>query len=289
MRPTQGEDAGEDPRRGGQGVPPAWVSRIGRGQGDGRGRPDGGRVLRPLRFQAVPSGRGDRACGPRDRPAASGGARDLSGREWIEAFLSVISSRKHCRRLEDGCPLAALVSEVSRADEAVKASFEDDGSRSSAPAWRRTPRVRAPTPPRSVRWRPWRCASAGWRWRDRSGRGTRGTRSSRSCRRMAIELLCGGADRAVAARPRSKSKRTRDPRTRGVRRVGLWEGDPWTERTGGLWSRGWAWSRPLGWTWNRRGSRSARAEAGSGRSACLTRARFPTRIAAELKGFGLAQ
>jgi TetR/AcrR family transcriptional regulator, transcriptional repressor for nem operon len=48
----------------------------------------------------------------------------LSGREWIDAFLQGYLSKNHRRQIEDGCPLAALVSEVSRADEAAKASFE---------------------------------------------------------------------------------------------------------------------------------------------------------------------
>jgi TetR/AcrR family transcriptional regulator, transcriptional repressor for nem operon len=49
---------------------------------------------------------------------------NLSGREWIEAFLRRYLNKKHRRQIEDGCPLAALVSEVSRADDAAKASFE---------------------------------------------------------------------------------------------------------------------------------------------------------------------
>ena len=49
---------------------------------------------------------------------------DRSGSEWIEAFLVGYLNNDHRRQIDDGCPLAALVSEVSRADEAVKASFE---------------------------------------------------------------------------------------------------------------------------------------------------------------------
>ena len=48
----------------------------------------------------------------------------LSGREWVEAFLGRYLSLDHCRGVEDGCPLAALVSEVARADGAVKERFE---------------------------------------------------------------------------------------------------------------------------------------------------------------------
>jgi TetR/AcrR family transcriptional repressor of nem operon len=48
----------------------------------------------------------------------------LSGSEWIDAFLARYLSLSHCRQLEDGCPLPALVSEVSRADRSVKQSFE---------------------------------------------------------------------------------------------------------------------------------------------------------------------
>jgi TetR/AcrR family transcriptional repressor of nem operon len=49
---------------------------------------------------------------------------ERSGREWIEAFLGGYLSQSHRRRLEDGCVLAALVSEVGRADGAAKGSFE---------------------------------------------------------------------------------------------------------------------------------------------------------------------
>ena len=134
-------------------------------------------------------------------------AGELTGRGWVEAFLSDYLSSKHCRQIEDGCPLAALVSEVSRADEAVKASFEE--------------MVRELLEELASHARAGGASGAG----DRAlqavalcvgglslARSVRdegfAERIMRSCRRMAIELLCGGADRAVAARPRSKSKRT---------------------------------------------------------------------------------
>jgi TetR/AcrR family transcriptional repressor of nem operon len=47
-----------------------------------------------------------------------------TGREWIEAFMGGYLSQSHRRQIEDGCALAALVSEVARADGAAKASFE---------------------------------------------------------------------------------------------------------------------------------------------------------------------
>jgi TetR/AcrR family transcriptional repressor of nem operon len=54
----------------------------------------------------------------------AGSTENLSGREWVEAFLARYLNLEHCRGIEDGCPLAALVSEVARADESVKRSFE---------------------------------------------------------------------------------------------------------------------------------------------------------------------
>ena len=48
----------------------------------------------------------------------------ISGREWVEVFLRRYLSLEHCLDIEGGCPLAALVSEVARADEAVKGGFE---------------------------------------------------------------------------------------------------------------------------------------------------------------------
>jgi TetR/AcrR family transcriptional repressor of nem operon len=52
------------------------------------------------------------------------GLEDLPGREWIEAFLARYLDVSHRGRVEDGCPLVALLSEVSRAGEPVKQCFE---------------------------------------------------------------------------------------------------------------------------------------------------------------------
>jgi TetR/AcrR family transcriptional regulator, transcriptional repressor for nem operon len=64
-------------------------------------------------------------------PAASdaGVQRDtdlegLTGRAWVEAFVERYLSPSHLLRVEDGCPLPALVSEVARTGHPVKASFE---------------------------------------------------------------------------------------------------------------------------------------------------------------------
>jgi TetR/AcrR family transcriptional repressor of nem operon len=52
------------------------------------------------------------------------GLEGLSRDEWLDAFLARYLSRSHRRDIEDGCPMPALVSEVSRADDSVKQSFE---------------------------------------------------------------------------------------------------------------------------------------------------------------------
>jgi TetR/AcrR family transcriptional repressor of nem operon len=52
------------------------------------------------------------------------GLQGLPGREWLAAFLKRYLHSNHLRQIENGCPLAALASEVSRADEPVKRSFE---------------------------------------------------------------------------------------------------------------------------------------------------------------------
>jgi TetR/AcrR family transcriptional repressor of nem operon len=65
-----------------------------------------------------------------EHAAAETGARlaastsGLSGREWVEAFLEKYLNLEHCRNPGDGCPLAALVSEVARADATVKERFD---------------------------------------------------------------------------------------------------------------------------------------------------------------------
>jgi TetR/AcrR family transcriptional repressor of nem operon len=49
---------------------------------------------------------------------------EISGREWVDAFLGHYLSKSHMHRMAEGCPLAALVSEIGRSGGAVKASFE---------------------------------------------------------------------------------------------------------------------------------------------------------------------
>jgi TetR/AcrR family transcriptional regulator, transcriptional repressor for nem operon len=57
-----------------------------------------------------------------ERRAAWTGQRN--GRDWAQAFLGGYFSKDHRLQIEEGCPLAALISDVSRADDAVKANFE---------------------------------------------------------------------------------------------------------------------------------------------------------------------
>ncbi len=62
-------------------------------------------------------------------PAAASALRDeriehLTGRAWAEAFVERYLNPAHLVETDDGCPLPALVSEVARAGEPVKASFE---------------------------------------------------------------------------------------------------------------------------------------------------------------------
>jgi TetR/AcrR family transcriptional repressor of nem operon len=52
------------------------------------------------------------------------GLKDLTGREWVDAFLARYLGTKHRQEAENCCPLVALISEVSRADGHVKQSFE---------------------------------------------------------------------------------------------------------------------------------------------------------------------
>jgi TetR/AcrR family transcriptional regulator, transcriptional repressor for nem operon len=63
------------------------------------------------------------AAGTESRDRVEQSLQGLSGRAWVRGFLGLYLGREHCEGSEAGCPLAALVSEVSRADEAVKASF----------------------------------------------------------------------------------------------------------------------------------------------------------------------
>ena len=63
-------------------------------------------------------------AGAESRQRVEKGIRGRSGRAWVKGFLGRYLGGKHREDIEDGCPLAALVSEVSRADESVKASFE---------------------------------------------------------------------------------------------------------------------------------------------------------------------
>ncbi len=48
----------------------------------------------------------------------------ISGRDWAASFIDRYLSPQHVVTPEDGCPLPALVSEVARSGDSVKASFE---------------------------------------------------------------------------------------------------------------------------------------------------------------------
>lgn len=48
----------------------------------------------------------------------------LSGRDWAEGFIAYYLSDSHRAAVEEGCPLAALASEVARAGEPVRRTFE---------------------------------------------------------------------------------------------------------------------------------------------------------------------
>jgi TetR/AcrR family transcriptional regulator, transcriptional repressor for nem operon len=48
----------------------------------------------------------------------------IAGRDWAASFVDRYLSLRHVASPEDGCPLPALVSEVARSGDAVKASFE---------------------------------------------------------------------------------------------------------------------------------------------------------------------
>ena len=63
-------------------------------------------------------------AGAESRDRVEKSLHGLSGRAWVQGFLGRYLGPEHCESSESGCPLAALVSEVSRAEEAVKASFE---------------------------------------------------------------------------------------------------------------------------------------------------------------------
>jgi TetR/AcrR family transcriptional regulator, transcriptional repressor for nem operon len=58
------------------------------------------------------------------RSRSEAGFEDLTGRAWVDAFLARYLGTKHRQETENGCPLVALISEVSRTDGPVKKSFE---------------------------------------------------------------------------------------------------------------------------------------------------------------------
>jgi TetR/AcrR family transcriptional regulator, transcriptional repressor for nem operon len=56
--------------------------------------------------------------------ALNKGLEDASGQRVIDAFVESYLSPRHRGQTAEGCPLPALVSEVARTGESVKASFE---------------------------------------------------------------------------------------------------------------------------------------------------------------------
>jgi len=65
-----------------------------------------------------------RGAGDEARQRLEEALHGLSGRSWVRAFLERYLDMKHREQFEEGCPLVALISEVSRADETVRTSFE---------------------------------------------------------------------------------------------------------------------------------------------------------------------
>ena len=59
------------------------------------------------------------AAKPRDEEMG-----DVRVKDWAESFFDRYLCTRHVARPEDGCPLPALVSEVARSGDPVKASFE---------------------------------------------------------------------------------------------------------------------------------------------------------------------
>ena len=92
------------------------------------------------------------------------GLEELSGKDWLEAFLTRYLSPQHVRVPGDGCPLVALISEVGRADDTVKKSFEKVvlafANHLASHATSGDTVLAA-----DRRWRPWRSASADSGWR----------------------------------------------------------------------------------------------------------------------------
>jgi TetR/AcrR family transcriptional repressor of nem operon len=146
-------------------------------------------------------GRADAAIGRR----REAGLEDLSGREWIEAFLARYLDMSHCHGVEDGCPLVALISEVSRADESVKESFEaivrDFGDRLSSRA-RECGADHAEERAYAAL-----ALCVGGLGLARSVRDDAlAGRILESCREQAGEVLCGGTHPAAKGKPRRGPK-----------------------------------------------------------------------------------
>jgi TetR/AcrR family transcriptional repressor of nem operon len=49
---------------------------------------------------------------------------DQKGMEWVQTFVRRYLSRTHCNAVPEGCPVPALISEISRSSPAAKQTFE---------------------------------------------------------------------------------------------------------------------------------------------------------------------
>ncbi len=177
-------------------------------QGDGGGRADG---RAGFTRTSIPSRRSwPRRSNIRRRRSPTGCSRgpgSCPGRNGSKRFWSDISARSTADRLKDGCPLAALVSEVSRADERGQGKFRGDRCASLWTSWRRTPRGLA-VPTRSERAMAAVALCVGGLGLARSVRRRRLCREAHeSCRKMAAQLLCGGAEPLQGKRARERMAR----------------------------------------------------------------------------------
>jgi TetR/AcrR family transcriptional repressor of nem operon len=132
---------------------------------------------------------------------------ELSGLEWAQAFLGGYLSTDHRRGIEEGCPLAALISDVARADDAAKTSFEaivrDLESKLAAHVEGCAPSDAKERALAAV------ALCVGGLGLARSVHDEAfAERIIRSCRKKATEVLCTGAGVPERNRPRSKTKRS---------------------------------------------------------------------------------
>src|SRR5258708_29933124 len=107
-------------RNGGRRVSPAWNRHVRHSRSDGCGRLNAWWILPAFRLQGTTRGRGYSRRSDTLLDTLASAASGKKGRNGLKAVSAAYVCAEHRDNPRDGCPLAALGSELARSDKRVR-------------------------------------------------------------------------------------------------------------------------------------------------------------------------